>query len=160
MAKPKFTPEQVAQALTECRGLVFLTAKKLGCSHDTVERMIKKHPACAAARVQQQGEMVDEGEGALWKAVRAGEAWAVCFLLKCKGKDRGYAEVVRQEISGPGGGPIRQETTADLNTLSDEQLERIVNGVYARAGGPGGDGTPEAPGSPQEPPGVHDVHQA
>jgi hypothetical protein len=39
-----------------------------------------------------------------WGAVRRGEPWAVCFTLKCLGKDRGYVE--RQERTGAGGQPL------------------------------------------------------
>ena len=35
---------------------------------------------------------LDNAESALDDAVDKGEGWAVCFLLKCLGRDRGYVE--------------------------------------------------------------------
>lgn len=131
--KPKCTPEQVAQALIECRGLLFLTAKRLGVSHQTVSNMMKRHPSVAAAAVQQRGEFVDEAEGMLWKAVRNGESWAISFTLKCLGKVRGYTE--RTEITGADGGPVRFD------------IDAVISGELARLAGTGKaetSGTPAA----------------
>jgi len=47
--------------------------------------------------------MLDNAESVLYKAVLNGEAWAVCFFLKCQGKSRGYIErqetVAKEEIA-------------------------------------------------------------
>jgi hypothetical protein len=91
MAKAKrLTVEQVAQALAECRGLVHLTAKKLGASADAVERFVEAHPQVAAVLSQQRGEMVDAAEAKLWSAIQDGQPWAITFALKCLGQGRGY----------------------------------------------------------------------
>ena len=55
---------------------------------------------------QQDGEVDDAAEMVLYKAIMAGEPWAVQFRLRTKGKGRGYVERVQQEISGPAGGPV------------------------------------------------------
>jgi len=110
---PKFTPEQVAEALNKCDGLVFQAAKKLGCDHKTVQNYINRHDVCRLAREQKQGENLDEAEGQLMRAVRKGEAWAICFMLKTQGKARGYVE--RQEV--------KHEQTAQLQIV-----EEIVDG--------------------------------
>jgi hypothetical protein len=36
--------------------------------------------------------LLDEAESQLGAAVRRGEGWAVCFLLKTRGRERGYVE--------------------------------------------------------------------
>ena len=43
----------------------------------------------------------------LRKAVNRGEAWAVCFTLKCLGKERGFVE--RVEHSSPDGQAVQFE---------------------------------------------------
>ena len=49
--------------------------------------------------------MIDDAVDGLHKAVKSGEAWAICCLLKCQGRARGYSEkheltveAVRREI--------------------------------------------------------------
>ena len=104
MAKQRFTPKQVADTLTETRGMVFLAAKKLGCSDDTIYNYAKRYKAVGDALRQQRGQFVDMAELKLWNAVNEGEAWAVQFALRTLGKERGYVE--RQEVTGKDGGSI------------------------------------------------------
>ena len=101
MAKQRFTPKQVADTLNETRGMVFLAAKKLGCSDDTIYNYAKRYKAVGDALRQQRGQFVDMAELKLWNAVNEGEAWAVQFALRTLGKERGYVE--RQEVTGKDG---------------------------------------------------------
>ena len=55
----------------------------------------------------------------LYEAVLAGQPWAICLLLKNKGKDRGYTE--RQEHTGDAGQTVTirvvsEDATADIAT--------------------------------------------
>ena len=101
MATQRFTPQQVADALNETRGMVFLAAKKLGCSDVTIYNYAKRYKAVGDALRQQRGQFVDMAELKLWNAVNEGEAWAVQFALRTLGKERGYVE--RQEVTGKDG---------------------------------------------------------
>jgi len=101
MAKQRFTPKQVADTLNETRGMVFLAAKKLGCSDDTIYNYAKRYKAVGDALRQQRGQFVDMAELKLWNAVNEGEAWAVQFALRTLGKERGYVE--RSEVTGKDG---------------------------------------------------------
>lgn len=94
---PRYTPAQVADALHATKGLVSLAAKRLGCGPDTVRGYIKRHPTVAQALYDEREALVDVGELSLYKAVQAGEPWAVALLLRTLGKGRGYVE--RAEIS-------------------------------------------------------------
>jgi hypothetical protein len=102
--KQRYTAEQVAEALRKTKGMRYLAARTLGCSHDTVTRYIERYPSVRAAAEQQRGEMIDTAELKLWQSIQNGEQWGVTLALKTLGKDRGYVE--RQEQSGPGGGPL------------------------------------------------------
>ena len=62
MAKQRFTPKQVADTLNETRGMVFLAAKKLGCSDDTIYNYAKRYKAVGDALRQQRGQFVDMAE--------------------------------------------------------------------------------------------------
>lgn len=104
MAKPRFTQEMVIGALRDTKGMVTVAARRLQCSPQTVENYVHRYPAVAEAKRQEREAMLDTGELALLKAVQEGQGWAVCFLLKTQGKERGYVE--RTEVTGAGGGDI------------------------------------------------------
>jgi predicted transcriptional regulator len=105
--KDRYTAERVAQALRDTKGLVSLAAKRLGCSAQTVRNYVERYPTVQQTLHDEREAMVDIGELALYKSVQDGEAWAVCFILKCLGKERGYVE--RAEYTGKDGAAIRHE---------------------------------------------------
>jgi hypothetical protein len=142
MAKQKFTQAQVIAALRETKGMVYLAAKRLGCEAQTIYNYRDRYPAVRAEMEQQDGEVDDAAEMVLYKAIMAGEPWAVQFRLRTKGKGRGYVERVQQEVSGPDGGPIQTEHVEkhDLSKLTSEQL-RELRGLLAKAAT---DGTADA----------------
>lgn len=104
--KPKWTDAQLIQALDASGGMVHVAARALGCSPQTIYTRRDTSPAVAEAIENARGEQLDVAEQALKAAVGRGEGWAVCFTLKCLGKDRGYIERVATEHSGPNGGPV------------------------------------------------------
>lgn len=104
MAKLRYTPEQVAAALKETRGMVYLAADRLGCSHVTIQNYVKRFKVVEEAYNTQRGRLIDTAELALWKGVQEGEQWAVLFALRTLGKDRGFVE--RQEVTGKDGEPF------------------------------------------------------
>ena len=104
--KQRYTQKQVIDALRETKGMVYLAAKRLGCEAQTVYNYRDRYPAVRAEMEQQDGEVDDAAEMVLFKAIMAGEPWAVQFRLRTKGKGRGYVERTQTEISGPAGGAI------------------------------------------------------
>lgn len=124
---PKLDPGRVGEALAKHQGNVAAVARQFGVHRSSVHELI-----CRRADLQQitrdsREGMKDDAESALYKAVREGEAWAVCFYLKTQGKDRGYCE--RSEVQ-----------TANRVTL--EVVEEIVPaGLESTAdGGQNGEG--------------------
>lgn len=125
MNKPKavrVTPDEVEKALQATGGFLSLAAQRLGCNYKTVARRIAASPRLQEALREISDKKLDMAEAALTKAINAGESWAVCFFLKCKGKQRGYVE--RSEITGRDGGPL---VTADVD-ITDDELDKILNG--------------------------------
>ena len=86
--------------------MVYLAAKELGCEAQTIYNYRDRYPAVRAEMEQQDGEVDDAAEMVLYKAIMAGEPWAVQFRLRTKGKGRGYVERVQNEVSGQDGGPV------------------------------------------------------
>jgi hypothetical protein len=109
--KHRYTAAQVAEALTETKGMLFIAAQRLGCSHETVRKYCKQYPSVQAARDAQRGIMIDTSELKLWQAIQNGEAWAITLALKTLGKDRGYVE--RQEVTGQDNGPLMLKVVYD-----------------------------------------------
>ena len=104
--RQKYTQAQVIDALRETKGMVYLAAKRLGCEAQTIYNYRDRYPAVRAEMEQQDGEVDDAAEMVLYKAIMAGEPWAVQFRLRTKGKGRGYVERVQNEVSGPNGDAV------------------------------------------------------
>ena len=88
MPARKFTEFQAVQALYVHYGNVNQAAKALGVAHPTLWNRIKRSKRLQEARVLAEEQALDLAEESLMKAVKSGEAWAVCFLLKTRGKKR------------------------------------------------------------------------
>lgn len=102
--KDKYTIPEVIAALQETKGMQFLAAKRLGCSHDTIRNYILRYPQIKAVLDAQRGEMVDLSELKLWQSIQNGEQWGITLCLKTLGKERGYVE--RHEQTGKDGAPL------------------------------------------------------
>ena len=105
----RYTPEEVAAALTETRGLVTLAAKRLGISRQAVNARIKNSKLVRDALIDAREAQLDRTELALFNQIDAGEGWAVIWYLKTLGKGRGYVERV-----------------ADAPPAEGEQVRRII----------------------------------
>lgn len=90
--KPILDPELVAAALAELQGNVAGAAKRFGVARQSVADLIERRPALQKVARDAREGMLDNAESALYRAVLAGEAWAVCFFLKTQGRSRGYVE--------------------------------------------------------------------
>lgn len=101
MGKQRYTVKQVTAALVKTKGLVYLAARDLGCEPATIHNYAKRYAVVRETLVTARGEVVDVAEAALYKAILAGEQWAVLFALRTQGKGRGYVERVEQEVGTP-----------------------------------------------------------
>ena len=99
----KYALPAIEAALRKHKGMIARAARALRCTPQTIRNYLKRHPTLAAVVAEERELIVDVAELKLHEAVRRGEPWAVCFTLKCLGKDRGYLE--RQERTTPAGQP-------------------------------------------------------
>jgi hypothetical protein len=102
-----YNTEYIIEALKKHKGMVYLTAKAIGCSPNTIYNHAKKHPEVQDAIDEARQEMIDVAEVALHRACLEGEYWAVQFCLKTIGRKRGYVDRQEHEFSGPEGSAIR-----------------------------------------------------
>jgi hypothetical protein len=107
----KYTVEQVIDALAECKGMISPAARYLGCGRRTIQRYMKEYPEIAEAIEDANEEVNDIAELKLLDAIKRGEAWAICFRLKTKAKNRGYVE--KAELTGAKGAPVKIKLVYD-----------------------------------------------
>ena len=100
----KFTNAQIVEAVKTVNGMIYLAARKLGCTPQAIYKRMAKSSIIREAVDDSRGELVDISEQKLRAAVINGEPWAVAMVLKTLGKSRGYVE--RQEVTGADGGAI------------------------------------------------------
>lgn len=82
----------IANAIVAAGGFVSRASEMLNMHYTSVHQRIQKSPELKSLVDHIKEKMLDYGELELLKAMKRGESWAICFFLKCKGKDRGYVE--------------------------------------------------------------------
>jgi hypothetical protein len=87
---PEIDPVDAAQALLRHNGNVTQAAAFLGCTPQGLRLAIRRSPDLQAALSEAREGACDSAESALLAAVKRGEAWAVCFVLRSWGRDRGF----------------------------------------------------------------------
>jgi len=92
--------EDVERELIDARGNISHAARQLGCARYTVYTFIQRHPELQQVLKDQREAMIDTAENALVMAIEQMQGWAVCFALKCLGKERGYVETQQVQQSG------------------------------------------------------------
>jgi hypothetical protein len=126
---PRYSDQQLAEALRAARGMVYVASKRLGCSDNTVRDRFRRSRALQAVVEEASGLMLDTTELKLYEAVLRGEPWAIQFTLKTKGKSRGYTErcehVVAQVSIDPEHARVRLEQMLDqLHERREADLRR------------------------------------
>ena len=114
---------EIRKALETHRGCVYLAAESLGLWPSAVYARIAKSPELRELLDLYDGRLVDLAELKLQQAVRDGERWAVQFLLKTKGRSRGYVE--RQEVEASG--RVKLELEPKVGPELDRAIGRILD---------------------------------
>ena len=100
----RVTNTRMLEAVKKNGGAVYLAARELGCSPNTIYNRMERVPSIKQAVEDARGEVVDYAEQKLRLAILNGEPWAIAMALKTIGKHRGYVE--RQEVTGAEGSHI------------------------------------------------------
>lgn len=99
-SSPSLKLEDVERELIEARGNISHAARQLGVARYTVQAIIARHPQLQQVLKDAREAMIDTAENALVMAIEQMQGWAVCFALKCLGKERGYVETQQVQQSG------------------------------------------------------------
>ncbi len=128
--KKQYTVQQIIDALTKSKGMVYLAAKALDCDPSTIHRRANTNKQIRAAIEASRGEVLDVAEVALMAAIQRQEAWAIAFALKTIGKGRGYVERVQQEV-GPVGGWREEAKALGIDPDKVEgAVTKLINGGH------------------------------
>src|SRR5829696_6321081 len=146
-------PEAVGVAIRENRGLLSHAARQLGVHRNSLSRLRDEDERVRDLVEEAQESLVDELEDvAFGRALRGGgNQQLLMFLLKTKGKQRGYVEAARErEVTSqsnvritlhwppgvddpPEGGQQSDgfaEEIVDAEELRDEEVDRWGNRTY------------------------------
>lgn len=91
MARADVTNEEVFNAIMASGGILTDAAKIVGMTRQSVKHRIDNDSQLQEAMDAAKQVLLDRAEAKLFKAVEAGSAWAVKFVLARLGKDRGYS---------------------------------------------------------------------
>jgi hypothetical protein len=111
--KPVLDPELVAAAIAKLDGNLSAVARRFDVHRSSVQELVGNRPSLQKALSDAREGMLDEAESSLYRAVKGGQAWAVCFFLKTQGKCRGYTEKPDDDAGkdkGAGGVPVELVT--------------------------------------------------
>ena len=139
--KHRYTPKEVANAIKQTKGMLYLTAKRLGCSYQTVLNYCTRYKMVEEVRKAQRGEMLDLAETRLHQSIQKGEAWGIAFALKTIGKDRGYVEQQKLAFTDPSGEQPWEPTIG---------LAILLDAARAKLAPPNGHQAPQLPQPPED----------
>jgi hypothetical protein len=122
---------EVKRAIQQSYGMVYVAARILNCTPNTIYRFIRKYPSCAQAQEEARGTILDEAELQLMQQVRAGEQWAIKFILATQGRERGYMPRSEYDPSDDDrGGDLSIMALAKLAAAAEEQERKTIDGDF------------------------------
>lgn len=86
------TIDQIEEALELSGGFVSEAATRLNVTASNIYDRIKKSKRLQQAKQQIDAQYLDLAESKLINKIKNEDLGAICFYLKCKGKERGYIE--------------------------------------------------------------------
>ena len=90
--------KDMLEALRKSLGIVSTACKSVGIERCTHYNWLKADQNYASAVSELDNVVLDFAESQLHKKISEGETTAIIFLLKCKGKRRGYVEKTEVEL--------------------------------------------------------------
>lgn len=115
--KTTLKKEQFLESLEKKMGIVSQATKALGMDRTTPYRWMREDEEFKDAVYEIQNVVLDFAEGKLYELVQEKNATAIIFLLKTKGKNRGYIE--RTEITGMDGSGLDVRIEVVRNEITD-----------------------------------------
>ena len=105
--KEQFHAQDFIDAIPGTGGIKATIAARVGCEWHTADKYIKNYATVKKAYDDECERVADAAEtNIINDIVTAKDIQTSKWYLTMKGGDRGYAPKQRQEVTGPGGGPL------------------------------------------------------
>ena len=108
--KPKSKPltiKQIDDGMRATGGFLTYTAKILGVTYNAIYARIQKSSQLQRTQLEIQESYLDLSEHSLVKKIKDEDLGAIIFMLKCKGKSRGYREKDQEKPDDQKAQPIQ-----------------------------------------------------
>jgi hypothetical protein len=83
---------EIEKAMKGCGGIISVIAERLKVDWVTVDKYLNSFPELKEKMKPECESVLDLAENKLIKSLKDGERWAIEFILRTKGKERGYYE--------------------------------------------------------------------
>jgi len=100
------------RAIPGTGGIISAIARYVGCDWHTAKKYIDTHPSVKRAYQAEKEGLLDLAEVKLIERVKAGDAWAIKYLLGKLGAHRGFGDRIDVNLSG--GIAVAQVTADDM----------------------------------------------
>jgi|GEM_PF-3101441 len=109
-------------ALERHLGIVTHAARDVGIDRNTHYLWMNDDPEYKLAAESINDAVLDFGETALFNNVKSGKEASIIFLLKCRGRKRGYIEKFEQS---PAAGDEANKALSDIAAAMREQVAQL-----------------------------------
>jgi len=118
LATNKFKNADIAVSLVKNSGVLILVAKDMGMSRESLVKRIDRHPYLQEIMAEIDAKILDIAEGKLFEALGKGDMATIRWYLERKGKSRGYATKIDQDLSA-------ETVTAVAKELRSQGLDAL-----------------------------------
>ena len=102
----RYKAQDFIDAIPGTGGIISTIAKRVGCSWHTAKKYIREYPTIAKVYGDECEAITDLAELTIIKAIKDGDTHTAKWYLTMKGRERGYAQTQRQELTGADGGDM------------------------------------------------------
>ena len=99
----RYKAQDFIDAIPGTGGIISTIAKRVGCAWNTAKRYITEYATVAKIYSDECEAITDLAELTIIKAIKDGDTHTAKWYLTMKGRERGYAQTQRQELTGKDG---------------------------------------------------------
>lgn len=116
-----YEDEECIRALWGAGGNIARAAHSLGITRSHMRKLIEERPSVGQALEDVRETYLDFAEEGLTNALLNGERWAIEFMLKTRGRSRGYSTEIQVNIVEEA-----QRLGVDLDMIYDQLTHQFV----------------------------------
>lgn len=89
---PRYSKRAIKKAIEGSNGLITVVADRLGCQRSTIYRRLAKDDELRRILDDETETVLDITENKLFEQIMSGNITAIIFMLKTRGRERGYGD--------------------------------------------------------------------